>query len=245
MGVVDEAIRKIKALVVSGEVQPGGRLPAEAELAAQLNVSRNSLREAVRALTLIQVLHVRQGDGTYVTSLEPSVLLEGTAFIMDLLGGGQDLEVWHVRRILEPAAAALAAARIDAAMLERLREELGRMDLATSIDELTEADINFHRTLVEAAGNRLLASLIDSLASQSIRARVWGFVKGEDVVEHTKQEHRAIFEGIQSHDPELASAAAAAHIARSEVWLRRLVEAGQWSTPDPADGETDGKALLP
>src|SRR6266702_1766410 len=70
-GVTDEAIEQIRVLVASGEWGPGTRLPREADLAAQLGLSRNSLREAVRALSLIRVLEVRQGDGTYVSSLDP------------------------------------------------------------------------------------------------------------------------------------------------------------------------------
>src|SRR6266566_1136349 len=77
-GVTDEAIEQIRVLVASGEWGPGTRLPREADLAAQLGLSRNSLREAVRALSLARVLEVRQGDGTYVSSLEPGELLEPT-----------------------------------------------------------------------------------------------------------------------------------------------------------------------
>src|SRR5581483_4344048 len=68
--VTDDAIERIRELVASGEWGPGRRLPREADLAKQLGLSRNSLREAVRAVSLARVLEVRQGDGTYVSSLE-------------------------------------------------------------------------------------------------------------------------------------------------------------------------------
>ncbi|MES2866630.1 MAG: GntR family transcriptional regulator, partial [Actinomycetota bacterium] len=71
MAVTDEAIEKIKAMIVSGELSPGDRLPPEKELSERLGLSRNSMREAVKALEVIRVLDVRRGDGTYVTSLEP------------------------------------------------------------------------------------------------------------------------------------------------------------------------------
>ncbi|HYS36647.1 MAG TPA: GntR family transcriptional regulator, partial [Pseudonocardiaceae bacterium] len=79
MAITDEAIEKIKEMIVTGALHPGDRLPREADLAERLGLSRNSLREAVKALSLIHVLDVRQGDGTYVTSLEPSVLLDAMA----------------------------------------------------------------------------------------------------------------------------------------------------------------------
>src|SRR2546430_15411068 len=112
-GVTQDAIETIRELIASGEWGPGTRLPREADLAAQLGLSRNSLREAVRALSQLRVLEVRQGDGTYVSSLEPGLLLESTGFISHLLLGETAVALYEVRRILEAAAAALAAARID------------------------------------------------------------------------------------------------------------------------------------
>lgn len=75
----------------------------------KLGVSRSSLREAVRALTALGVLDARQGDGTYVTSLEPYLLLQGTRFVVELLEKETLLELLMVRRLLEPGATALAA----------------------------------------------------------------------------------------------------------------------------------------
>src|ERR1700716_2402105 len=102
--VTDGAIDRIKQMIVTGELRPGGRLPREADLAARLGLSRNSLREAVKALALIRVLEVRQGDGTFVSSLAPDLLLESTRMATDLLPGRSVLELFEVRRLLEPAA---------------------------------------------------------------------------------------------------------------------------------------------
>ena len=85
MGVTTRAIDSIRAMISSGDLHPGDRLPPEQELADQLGVSRGSLREAVRALAQINVLDVRRGDGTFVTSLAPSELLSGLSFAMELL----------------------------------------------------------------------------------------------------------------------------------------------------------------
>src|SRR3954468_16736938 len=118
----DGAIAKIKELIVSGEFSAGARLPKEQVLADRLGLSRNSLREAVRPLTMIGVLEPRVGDGTYVTSLEPELLLTGVGFVSDLLTGTTLLELHQVRRILEPVATEMAATRMDAddlAALER------------------------------------------------------------------------------------------------------------------------------
>src|SRR5260370_26595281 len=110
--VTEGAIDKIRERIVSGAWGPGDRLPKESELAAELGLSRNSLREAVRALSQLRGLEVKQGDGTYVSSLEPDLLLDSTHFISHLLLGEGELDPYEVRRILEAAAASLAAVRI-------------------------------------------------------------------------------------------------------------------------------------
>ena len=125
----DQAIAKIKDLIMSGEFAAGSKLPNEQDLAQRLGLSRNSLREAVRALTLIGVLEPRVGDGTYVTSLEPELLLTGMGFVSDLLTGPTLLELHQVRRILEPVATEMAATRLDEddfAALEALPRRHGR-----------------------------------------------------------------------------------------------------------------------
>jgi GntR family transcriptional repressor for pyruvate dehydrogenase complex len=236
MGVADQVIQKIKVRIMSGEFRPGSRLPPEPVLAAQMGVSRSSLREAVRALALIQVLDVRQGDGTYVTSLGPGMLVESTGFIAELLGGGREVEFFQVRRILEPAAAELAVGRIDDETVEALHQLVLKMEAATSVSELTQVDIEFHRKLTRAAGNPFLSSLVDKLESETVRARQWNLITGEGVAEATKIEHRAIFEAVRVRDADLARATVTTHIARGEYWLQRLVRRDARLAPG-GDGE--------
>src|SRR5205809_3986555 len=170
--VTEGAIDKIRERIVSGAWGPGDRLPKESELAAQLGLSRNSLREAVRALSQLRVLEVRQGDGTYVSSLEPDLLLESTRFVSHLLADRTVIEVFEVRRLLEPAAAALASVRMDEKEHATLRRELDRVLAATNVEQLVEADAAFHATVAQASGNSVLSSLLESLSTQTMRARM-------------------------------------------------------------------------
>src|SRR5690348_10927196 len=164
-GVTDEAIERIRERIASGTWGPGTRLPREADLAKQLGLSRNSLREAVRALALARVLEVRQGDGTYVSSLEPGELLQPTVSATHLLQGRTVLELFEVRRLLEPEAAALAAVRAGDELREALRRELERMFAAGDrADELVDADAAFHDVIGRAPGNAVLRSLLQSLS---------------------------------------------------------------------------------
>jgi GntR family transcriptional regulator, transcriptional repressor for pyruvate dehydrogenase complex len=219
-GVTDEAIERIRETIASGEWGPGVRLPRESELAARLGISRNSLREAVRALSMVGVLEVRQGDGTYVSSLEPGPLLESIRFVAHLLADETLIEVFEVRRMLEPAAAALAAVRMDQPGLAALRRELDRMEAAAGVEELVEADAAFHAVVARAARNSVLSTLLQGLSTQTMRARLWRGRLEKGALEATRAEHARIYEAIAARDPELARIVAAAHVANSEHWLR-------------------------
>ncbi len=220
MALTDEAIEKIKQMIISGRVRPGEKLPREADLAAELGLSRNSLREAVKALSLINVLDVRQGDGTYATSLAPSLLLEALSFIVDFHRDDTVLEFLEIRRILEPAATALAAAR----MPDEDRVELGKVldaaDASAPVDEFVAADMEFHRLIAVGSGNSVLASLVDNISVPTARAREWRGMTEPRAQERTLAEHRAIYQAIMNRDPDLARSTAIVHIAGIESWLR-------------------------
>ncbi|MFE9774356.1 FadR/GntR family transcriptional regulator [Streptomyces sp. NPDC005931] len=220
MAVTDEAIEKIKAMIVSGALRPGDRLPRESELAAGLGLSRNSLREAVRALSLMRILDVRQGDGTYVTSLDPQLLLGALGFVVDFHRDDTALEFLAVRRILEPAATATAAGRIHERQLEKLSDRLDALGDTPSVEELVAADLEFHRTIVGAAGNSVLCSLLDGLSGPTTRARIWRGLTREDAGGRSLLEHRAILAALRDRDAEAARSWATVHIAGAEQWLR-------------------------
>jgi GntR family transcriptional repressor for pyruvate dehydrogenase complex len=221
-GVTADAIAKIREQIATGAWGPGAKLPREADLAAELGLSRSSLREAVRALSLVRVLEVRQGDGTYVSSLEPDLLLgDPTRFAAPLLRGDTILELFEVRRLLEPAAAALAALRLDDEGRAALKRELDRMhEAGDSVEDLVEADAAFHDVIARAPGNSVLRSLIQSLSTRTVRARLWHGMADRDALELARAEHRRIYDAIVAGDPELARAATALHIASNEQWLR-------------------------
>ena len=223
MAVTDEAIEKIKEMIVSGALQPGQRLPKEADLATDLGLSRNSLREAVKALSLMNILDVRQGDGTYVTSLESNLLLEALSFIVDFHRDDQVLEFLAVRRILEPSATALAAHSITAEQLGELRGVLASAAPADGIDKIIAADLEFHRRITAATGNRVLCSLLESLSAPTMRARVWRGLTEPAAVERTLAEHTAILDALEARDAEAARAWATVHIANVERWLASVL----------------------
>lgn len=219
MAVTDEAILKIKEMLLSGELRPGDRLPPEKELSESLGLSRNSLREAVKALELIRVLDVRRGDGTYVTSLEPRLLLEAMTFVVDLHEDASILELFEVRRILEPAAAAIATRRAADGDLAKLYTMLDEVGPETSVEELVAHDMQFHACINELSGNSYLSSMLESLSSRTLRARVWRGLTEQDAVARTLAEHRAIVDAMEDRDAELVRSCSAVHISGVERWL--------------------------
>jgi GntR family transcriptional regulator, transcriptional repressor for pyruvate dehydrogenase complex len=225
LAVTDRAITSIQDLIRGGDLPPGSRLPPENELAAQLGIGRSSIREAIKALELIRVLDVRQGDGTYVTSLQPHLLLEGVGFAIDLVQDDSILEVVEVRRLFEPVATGLAAKRIDDDALQSLAEHVeGMQHAGDDQEQLIHCDHAFHSTVFAATGNRTLMSILDGLASRTLRARIWRGVIEAEASAQTIREHRAIHQALAAHDRPLAEAAALMHVNTSEQWLRNMLE---------------------
>jgi GntR family transcriptional repressor for pyruvate dehydrogenase complex len=223
MAVTEDAIASIKAMIVSGELSPGMRLPPEKELSERLGLSRNSLREAVKSLEIIRVLDVRRGDGTYVTSLEPALLLEAMSFVVDLHQDRSVLEVFAVRRLLESHAAELAATRISADTIASLQASLAAATHSDDVEALVAHDIQFHRAISEASGNSYLAGMLDALSSATARARVWRGITEEGAVQRTLEEHSAILSALTTGDPDLARAAVVVHVAGIEAWLQKAL----------------------
>ncbi len=222
----EAAIERIRELIGTGGLPPGARLPAEAELAGQLGASRSTVREAVRALVTARVLDVRRGDGTYVTSLRPELLLEGIAFAADMLQPDFSLELIGVRRILEPAATALAARHADDDALVELAECLQRMRDAGSQDVLVQYDAEFHALVASASGNATLASMLAGVSGRTQRARIWRGIVDADAVGRTIAQHEDILRALEARDPMLAEATALVHVSTTEAWLRQIIAAG-------------------
>lgn len=222
--VTQRAIEQITALIGEGRLQPGERLPTERDLAAQLSISRSSMREAIRALTVMGVLEARHGSGIYVTRLEAGDLLESFGVVADLSRGPRLVELLEVRRILESTATSLAAARITPEQLAAVEEHLTAMKDTDEWEAIVTHDLAFHRAIAGAAGNDTMAAILDGLSSRTFRTRVWRGYQQEGAFERTRREHERIHAALAARDPEAARAAAAAHVGGVEDWLRGRLE---------------------
>lgn len=227
MSLTDKAIAQIRSLIQSGELPPGSRLPPEPELAAMLGLSRNLAREAVKALAVARILEVRRGDGTYVTSLSPSLLFEGLGGAVELLQVDTTtlLELLEARRILEPAVTALAAVRITAEGLAEVEGHLEGMRSALhDVDELILHDTAFHAAIGAATGNTSLAALLEGISSRTVRVRTWRGLHDEAATARSVAEHDAIFAALKAHDVPMSQATAMVHVASTEAWIRSHID---------------------
>lgn len=241
MSRTDDVVDGVKRMILDGRLRPRDQLPVEKDLAATLGVSRGSLREGVRALTILGVLDTRQGAGTYVTSLDPSLLLAPMRFVVDLQDTGSARPIHQVRRVLETEAAGLAATRMTETSLadatRALDDAAGTLaETAVDHDRLMESDIAFHRVIAQASGNPVLAALIESLASRTVRGRLWRGLTEEGADQRAHREHAAILRALRAGDPERARIRMSAHLLEVEDFIRSSADLDDAGTPAPRRG---------
>jgi len=220
MAQADQAVERIKAKILEGVLLPGERLPPEDKLAKRLGTSRNAMREAVRALVALKILDVRQGDGTYVTDLDPAQLLGPLAFAASVGQTKTVLEFLEARRLIEPQAAALAAARMSPGDKRALDRLLDQVSPTSEVEEFVSNDLEFHHRIAVGAGNDVLTALLDNIAAPTQRARVWRGQADLSAVPKTLAEHRHISAAIAAADADLARSLAEAHVAATQLYVR-------------------------
>ena len=222
----DVVLQGIKHMITAGELGPGSRLPVEKDLAVSLGVSRGSLREGVRALCIMGVLETRQGDGTYVTSLDSKLLLAPMGFMVDLQAPEHRHDLHTVRRILESEAAARDALYItDEQLAEAEAIMAGVSPLVVDGEQLDheailDADIAFHHVIAQGANNSALAALIDALANRTQRARLWLGLHNQGQVVTSHGEHLAILRALQAHHPDRARLLMGHHLLVVEDYVQ-------------------------
>ncbi|MGB3909919.1 MAG: FCD domain-containing protein [Pseudolysinimonas sp.] len=221
----DVVVQSIKAMITRGDLSAGSRLPVEKDLAEVLGVSRGSLREGVRALCIMGVLETRQGDGTYVTSLDSTLLLAPMAFMVDLQGPEHRHDLHAVRRVLESEAAARAALRITDDDLGAARATLDGVRAVVFAGPVTDheavmnADLTFHRIIAKAADNGALAALIDALADRTALARRTIGVQHEEQVRTAFHDHESILAAITAREPDRARLLMSHHLLAIEDFV--------------------------
>jgi len=217
--VMDMVARRIEELVRSGDLKAGDRLPPEPDLARMLRVSRGSLREALKGLMYLGLIKSRAGDWTYIQSSLSRVLDQHFQWMI-LLDEVKHLEIYELRKIIEPEAAALAAKRATRTDIERLEAALDALAEGRGNPGLFHAfDIQFHDAFAQASGNAAIQTTMRMLYHATSEARKAALPFIDDWDRHWRR-HERVFLCIRDHKPALASKAVLEDLRYAESLLR-------------------------
>ncbi|HNX48594.1 MAG TPA: FadR/GntR family transcriptional regulator [Thermoanaerobaculaceae bacterium] len=207
-------VELVLKLIEDGRLKPGDRLPPERQLAAQVGLSRSSLRAGLRSLQAMGVMHARQGSGTYIVAGPPR-LGEGPLRFLAALHGFTRDEMFEARMVLEVGACGLAASKATPEQTSSLADEVASM--FASIEDPRQYllhDVCFHRLVAAASGNPVLATLIDTLAQLVWETRRESVVQATDLKESADM-HRRIYRAIRVRDADRARREMAEHLERA------------------------------
>ena len=213
--IVRESVAELVAsrlleMVKSGILKSGDQLPPERELAVSLNVSRPSVREAIRGLSILGVVRTRQGGGAYISELDAESLLGPIQFFLSL----EDMnirELYDARSLIESDVARRAAEHITDEELEQLQTLIDEQKTIEDALAFRMSDFAFHETIWKAARNAFLKRIGESLNVLGLEFRKRASETG-GVLEQSVRDHKRLLEALKSRDPDAAAAAAARHM---------------------------------
>jgi len=200
---------RILLMIKEQQLNPGDKLPPERELASLMGVSRATLREALRSLAIMNVVELKHGSGTFVTSLEPKLLVENIGLVFSLTDNSF-LQLIIARKVIEPGTTALAAKHITADEIMILEDVLARSRhcLKHNPQNFPELDIEFHITLAGFSRNALLTRIMQGLAEMSIasseRTAKEDTGYSTERIKRAISMHEGILEAVKAHDATMA-----------------------------------------
>lgn len=219
----DQIIDRVLELIKSKQLQPGDKLPPERELAEVMQVGRQTLRAALRALSAMDVIDIRRSSGAYITDLKPNTFIERLEF-MFRMSESSIIELFEARAALEVTIIHLAVSRITPEELEQLQTHTHKMaQQLGSVAAFSEADLEFHRMLYQFSRNSILAQFAEVILKLGLETRhktaeTW------EARQQTAHEHQAIVAALATGDPDLAAKAMLAHMNAAKNNLEQLIK---------------------
>lgn len=218
-----ETTQHLLDYLLSDAFEPGSRLPSERQLAEALGMGRTTLRESLKALTLLGLLEVRQGDGTYLKRADSALLPRVIEWSL-LLGERWTLDLIEARQRIETITAELAARRRDQYAVEELRTLLTAMQKAgNDYQAFVDADVAFHLKLAEIGKNSVLRDILSSIQAL-LRAWILRVIASAGNTEFSYCEHLAIFEAVERGDALAAAEAMRAHMESAGSRLLKTIK---------------------
>ena len=219
----DQVFEQISQFIGAGQFPPGSRLPAERELTAMFNTSRQTIREAIYRAELVGLIEVRHGAGSFVVSSKPQLPVDKPLLDLIKIEAHRIGEFFEIRRALEGWCASQAARVGTKSYFTAMKARLDAMrDLDVTDDAWEENDIGFHKALAAATGNPLAVRIMDILReSFSAFYRLKRFIPNREEQKTIWQHHVDIYDAIRGRAPDRARAAIVAHM---EFIERKLAE---------------------
>jgi GntR family transcriptional repressor for pyruvate dehydrogenase complex len=221
--IFEDIVRQIRRLIKTRKLKAGDRLPPERDLAQAFKVSRASVREAIRVLESSGLVKTRVGDGTYVETGSVENLVKPLATVV--VGGRESLmDIFAVRKMVEPQLASLAAERATADEVLKLKNILNRQRKNVENRQLiTEIDYSFHLLLARMAKSEVFLQFYNTLAELTNQTRE-EFLQEGDRPQKSVAGHEEILMAIEKGDPTLARKAMSRHLKNIE---REALRAGR------------------
>jgi GntR family transcriptional repressor for pyruvate dehydrogenase complex len=218
---------QIKEMILQGHLQPGDRLPSERDFAETFGVSRATIREALRSLSAIGMISIRQGDGSFVEQFKIEGLLEPLATLFQLDGAEDELESFsEVREILEVEMVALAAERASETDIENINRALEAMVEEVRSGGIGDvADADFHLAIAKSCKNPLLVKLMEVVANlmkctyQASRKQLFLDQKSLAEIYNT---HHDVLKAIETRNPKEAKKRMRNHLRQVNQKLKEL-----------------------
>lgn len=210
----ESIVSHIENQILNGALAPGDQLPSERELTQQFGVSRTAVREAIKTLREKGLVEVRLGRGTYVINKTSRAMQRSFNLLVKIGYTDAFSDLTQIREILEPEIAALAAQYATEEQVQAMRRTVDVLrDSDLNINDLAEADSDFHLILAEATQNKIIPILLDSITAL-VHDQRYQLLTLPDRGPMTLHEHSAILEAIETHNPDAAREAMRQHLQR-------------------------------
>src|SRR6202522_1841136 len=237
-----QVVAHVRALLATGALPPGDRLPPERELARELKISRSSLRAGIGFLAAMGVLKSRHGAGTFVSS-GPPALDSSSLSVLGALHGFMPWQMFEARLVLESNVAALAAERATDEHIAELAEEVAEMYASlTDPQEYLIHDVRFHRTIARASGNPILGALMETITANLYEYRSKTVAKAQDLKESAEM-HREIYRAIRSHTPAQARVTMEQHLNLARIAQASKAEVELTAIAEPAEAPDESSPV--
>ena len=206
---------RMEDMILSNSLRQGERLPSEQELALKFGISRNVMRESLKLLKERQLIVQKNGEGTFIAKPESGSVTEILNRMLRLDDIGY-MDVYEMRKLLDPYASRVVAEKKDDLDFEKLEQYLqGMIESKDVWDMRIDYDIQFHICIAEATGNPLLICFIKSMVSLWKTILLRGIVKQQEGHQDGIEFHKRIIESLKKGDPDKAEAIMRAHIEKS------------------------------